>query len=115
MDFIYDIGVYPNVCECESVFAMYPHEPCWSQKKRKKKMLHCLRPFLRGGLKADNRAKGPRNKNVSEIQTFRGYACERACAEGAEGKTAPEEVRCLSDLERNTSFNQTMIWFFSEV
>lgn len=46
---------------------------------------------------------------------FKHFVGERACAEGAEGKTAPEEVRCLSDLERNTSFNQTMIWFFSEV
>lgn len=99
-----------------SVFALYPHEPCWSQKKKEKKHAPLFKTFfLRGGLKADNRAKGPRNKNVSEIQTFHGYACERACAEGAEGKTAPEEVRCLSDLERYTSFNQTMIWFFSEV
>lgn len=46
-----------------------------------------------GGGGAENRAKGPGNKNVSKTQTFGGYMCVRLLKE-----TVPEEVRCLSDL-----------------
>jgi len=52
---------------------------------------------------------------MSKTQTFGGCADERECVERAGRETLPEEAIVLSDLGRNTSLKQTIIWFFFEV